>query len=81
MIEQIFKVAELHGICVMGVATTENHAIKALYLECPRPQYGDIEAPGQLSASMAATLGQLLIGLSQAMKDGSLQRDANKGVT
>jgi len=77
---QIFEVARLHGIKVLGVASTTDHNVTALYFETPSPRmYGDTEEPGQLSARRAIMLGRLLVDLGEAMLAGDLRHDANKG--
>jgi hypothetical protein len=78
--KQIFKLAELHGVRVMGVADTEDHAVRVIYLEVPRSYdaYGDPEFSGQLIGRQAIALGHVLVELGSAMLDKKLWHDANK---
>lgn len=78
--EQIFDLASIHGVRVMGVATTDDHRVRTVFLEAPYPKnYGDSEEKGQLGARQTIALGKVLVELGEAMLSGELRHDANKG--
>jgi hypothetical protein len=79
---QIFELARMHGVHVMGVAMTEDHRVRTAYIDAPLPGidgYGDGEVPGQLRAREVIALGQVLVQFGEAMLAGTLRHDANKG--
>lgn len=78
--EQIFELAMLHGVRVMGVATTDDHRVRTVFLEAPsyHKYYGDVEEKGQLGARYVIALGKVLIEFGEAMLSGELRHDANK---
>jgi len=79
--EQIFELARIHGVRLMGVATTDDHRVRTVYIEPPPfacDGYGDAEVPGQLIAGQVIALGHMLVQFGEAMLTGSLRHDANK---
>jgi hypothetical protein len=82
MSQQIFELAKVSGVRILGVATVEDHAIRTVHLEVPFVSLThtfDPETPGNLTGRELMALGHVLQELGAAMLGGDLRRDANKG--
>lgn len=78
---QLFELAKVHGVRIMGVTETVNAVVRVAYLEVPHTAdigYGDPEYPGQLTGRELTALGHVLVELGQAMLNRDLRRDADK---
>lgn len=78
---QIFELAVLNGVKVMGVADTVVHTVRVLYIEAPSAlRHEDVDrGPGKLTGREAIALGHILIELGKEVLGQRLRRDANLG--
>ncbi len=80
MSAQIFELAHVGHVRIMGIADTEDDSVRVIYIEAP-PAYGTEDmtrGPGKLSGRETLALGHVLQELGAAMLGGDLRRDANR---
>jgi hypothetical protein len=80
MSAQIFELAHVGHVRIMGIADTEDDSVRVIYIEAP-PALGleDVKrGPGKLTGREAMALGHVLQELGAAMLGGDLRRDANR---
>jgi len=83
MSAQLFELARVNKVQVMGIADTDDDKVRTIYIVAPSAfqSYDDdfSRGPGKLTPHEAVALGEVLVKLGTAVLNGELRRNANFG--